>query len=344
MTSKSRRSNRSPLAARAAFRPVRIGELSLLLALLALTLTLAPRAEAFVYWINSSGDAIGRSNLDGTGVDRSFITLAGKGDAIYAVAVDASHVYWADAAGEGFLGDGTIGRANLDGTGVDPSFISDAGYGRVNGVAVDPAHVYWAGGTSDTLSIGRANLDGTGVDQDFIAGPGALQVAVDSTHVYWADPDAGTIGRANLDGTGVDQDFITRTHPRQSIPTGVAVDDEHVYWTNFLDTIGRANLDGTGVDRSFITVAGNVNLSGVAVDDEHVYWGNQIGAKRGMIGRAKLNGKGADKRFIAGVDRPSGVAVDALRSFSFGKVKKNEKKGNREACGQGPRRWRGRPR
>jgi hypothetical protein len=58
---------------------------------------------------------------------------------------------------------------------------------------------------------------------------------------------------ANLDGTAVNQSFITGAN----IPTGVAVNSGHIYWTNrnaFPATIGRANLDGTGVNQNFITV------------------------------------------------------------------------------------------
>ena len=44
----------------------------------------------------------------------------------------------------------------------------------------------------------------------------------------------------------------------------MAVDDAHVYWTNFNSgAIGRANLDGSGVNQSFIT--GASGPSGVAL-------------------------------------------------------------------------------
>ena len=47
---------------------------------------------AHVYWANSrSTGTIGRANLDGTGVDQSFITGV---DLPGGVAVDAAHVYW----------------------------------------------------------------------------------------------------------------------------------------------------------------------------------------------------------------------------------------------------------
>jgi hypothetical protein len=215
--------------------------------------------EAHLYWAGPPGN-IARANLDGTGVDQSFITDLNPppGSPIYGVAVDGAHVYWTSPDA------GTIGRANLDGTGVNPSFI--AGASNPVGVAVDGAHVYWA--NLDTGTIGRANLDGTGVNQSFIAGASDPSgVTVDGAHVYWG----GTgIGRANLDGTGVDPSFINLN------TLGVAVDGAHVYWANLgkgasgtaslyshSPGIGRAKLDGTGVDQCFVSAA---NAYGVAVD------------------------------------------------------------------------------
>jgi virginiamycin B lyase len=202
---------------------------------------------AHVYWTNSATGTIGRANLDGTHVNRKFITGVGSP---LGVAVDAAHVYWADSA------TGTIGRANLDGTHVNRKFIT--GVGSPLGVAVDAAHVYWA--DSATGTIGRANLDGSGVNP-------TGGVAVDAAHVYWAN--AQTIGRANLDGTAMNLNFITA-----GAPDGVAVDAGHVYWANDLAfsaqpgsqswSIGRADLDGRALNLSFIT--GATQPLGVAVD------------------------------------------------------------------------------
>src|ERR671911_356892 len=174
------------------------------------SLALPATAGAFVYWANNGGGTIGRANLDGSGVDQSFITGAGEP---VGVAVDGEHVYWTA---------GTIGRANLDGSGVDQSFITGASFPV--GVTVDAQHVYWD--NLDTDSIGRADLDGSDINQSFIAtDDGPFGVAVDRQHVYWAnflffDPRTSAIGRANLDGTGADQMFITGTEG----PLGVAVD------------------------------------------------------------------------------------------------------------------------
>jgi virginiamycin B lyase len=301
----------------------------LLAALLAASLALAARAEAFVYWSNFGTNTIGRANLDGTGVDQSFVPRA---DEPCGVAVDASHVYWADTD--------AVGRANLDGSGADQSFITGTNFPC--GVAVDASHVYWSiSGPGTSGTIGRANLDGSGADHSFITGLNSpTGVTVDAGHVYWASVDGNAIGRANLDGSGADQSFITGLAGTRG---GVAVDASHVYWVNLVDrTIGRANLDGTGVDQSFITAL--VDPLSVAVDASHVYW-TDSGARRGTpplregvgtIGRANLDGTGVDQRFICEANAPIGVAVDALSApppqsppneFSFCEVKMNKKKG-----------------
>jgi virginiamycin B lyase len=227
--------------------------LGTLVAALVMAVVATP-ANAFVYWTNYSASAIGRANLDGTGVDQSFITGA-SAFGPYGVAVDGQHIYWANS------NTNVIGRANVDGSGVDQSFITGVFYSV--GVAVDGQHIYWA--NYNAGAIGRANLDGTDVNQSFIRTPSLPNgVAVDGQHVYWTNSYAGGlygVGRANLDGSGVDQSFITMA----TGPSGVAVDGQHIYWANTSgNTIGRANLDGTDVDQS--SIGGASGPWGVAVD------------------------------------------------------------------------------
>jgi virginiamycin B lyase len=138
--------------------------------------------------------------------------------------------------------------------------------------------------------------------------------------VYWGNPIGSdnsigtTIGHANDDGTGVNPSFIGGA----SEPTGVAVDEAHVYWINDLDhSIGRANLDGTGVNQRFVT---GVNGDALAVDGAHIYWTNIIAiapqdAADDAIGRANLDGTGVDQNFITGASTPQGVAVDRAHVY-----------------------------
>jgi virginiamycin B lyase len=295
------------------FPTIHIGLLALLAALLVLPLTLAPRAEAFVYW-NGYG-TIERANLDGSGIEPSFITTVGGSGG--ALAVGERHIYWA----EGYTG--AIERANLDGTGVDHSFITGADTGSV---AVDAAHVYWSNASTTPEdpydpTIVRANLDGSD-KTSFDIGPSyGAGLAVDSAHIYWTDNYSGcAIERANLDGTGVEQGFIPLPGCSPGTLSGLAVDAEHIYWTTFTNTgtIGRANLDGSGVERSFITEASFP--ADVAVDAAHVYWS---GSAFGTIGRANLDGSGVEHSFITGVGLPGSIAVN----FSVGKPRKNKERG-----------------
>jgi Divergent InlB B-repeat domain len=284
----------------------------LLLAALVATLgvlALPGSAGAFVYWANH--DSIGRANLDGSGVDQSFIPLRGAN--LCSVGVDGGHVYWGSGDYTGF-----IGRANLGGTGVNRSFISLGLFHVPCGVAVDSAHLYWPDTAGSSVpSIGRASLNGTGVDPSFITGAGsACGFAVDGGHVYWGRaPELGaSIARANLNGTGVDESFIPVHDNFFDRPCGVAVDGGHVYWARSnnvlegVDSIGRANLNGSGVEQNFIT--GASDPCGVAVDGGHIYWAN---TGTDTIGRANLDGSGVNQNFITVAPFAScGVAVDGL--------------------------------
>ena len=135
--------------------------------------------------------------------------------------------------------------------------------------------------------------------------------------IYWSNNSQGsTIGSAVLDGTGVNQSFISDAQA----PAGVAVDGQHIYWTNLsTGAIGRANLDGTGVNQSFIS--GAQAPDGVAVDGQHIYWTNFTA---GTIGRANLDGTGVTQSFITGANGPFAVAVDAAHlywtNFSAGTI------------------------
>ena len=85
-----------------------------------------------LYWADEFG-SIGRSDLDGGGVEPSFIrrtTYSG-------LAVDADHIYWGRAKGCLYAVDcsSSIARANLDGSGIEKDFLTNVG--AADGMAVD---------------------------------------------------------------------------------------------------------------------------------------------------------------------------------------------------------------
>jgi hypothetical protein len=149
-----------------------------------------------IYW--SSLTAIGRANIDGTGVNPVLI----KTNHASGLAADDQHIYW----GENELG--WIGRANLDGSRATQTFVPAPG--DPCSVAVDSSHVYWSDATGN--SIGRANLNGTGAEPKFID-PGVpvdCGVATFEDHVYFGAnmfPSPSSIARANSDGSGLQTVF-----------------------------------------------------------------------------------------------------------------------------------------
>ena len=185
-----------------------------------------------IYWANSGGDTIGRANLDGTGVNQSFITGARYP---HGVAVDGQHIYW------------TNNHATRSGvrTSTAPASIRASSPARATpyGVAVDGQHIYWAN-YSTTRSAARTSTVPASIRASSPAPAPRRGGGRRPAHLLGQLLRSGTIGRANLDGTGVDQSFITGADG----PHGVAVDGQHIYWANSPGAIGRANLDGTGVD------------------------------------------------------------------------------------------------
>ena len=173
------------------------------------------------------------------------------------------------------------------------------------GLPTPTRRIYWTNIGVGTETIARTNPKTQNINQSFInTNDVGFGVAVDSSHIYWANQVTNTIGRADVDGQNVDQNFITGA----SRPYFVAVDSRYIYWTNALgNTVGRADLDGQNVDQNFIVLTGqSVGLYGLAVDSNYLYWADI----NNSIGRAELDGQNVNLTFISGCQQPRGVAVD----------------------------------
>lgn len=91
----------------------------------------------------------------------------------------------------------------------------------LTGTGEAPGHLYWTDFGTNGLSNGtvmKANRDGSN-PQVIESGQGGPDgVAVDSSHLYWADAGAGTVMEANLDGSS-----LRVIESGQSQPFGVAM-------------------------------------------------------------------------------------------------------------------------
>lgn len=196
-----------------------------------------------VYWTDEGTDEIGRAELNGANVEPSLIPAAGE--VPEGMAVDSGHVYWANLVGQ------AIGRAKLDGSDPEPHFIQLSAASFPEGVAIEGSHIYWAS-AGHGGEIGRSDLEGGEVDEELITGLGGAisALAANATHLYWST-NVG-VGRAKIDGSEVNAGLVTG----QTSVGGVAVDNEHVFWTSFTtNRIGRAELDGGTPEPAFITGA-----------------------------------------------------------------------------------------
>ncbi len=319
-----------PVCARARLTCRTVAAVALLAA--AAALTLAPRADAYIWWgHNFKGHGIGRAELDGTDVRPDFIPRA---SGFYAfnrnVAADGTHVYfsvWGEGSVSGGpLGTPTLGRANSDGTGVDYHF--GPGGSNVLGLGVSASHVYWTTTNSNgTGSVVRMPIGGGGTESVTSAtgeaNPTPCGVTTDGTYVYWANLGTYSIARAKLSTFGTLSDVEGQFVPLGTgvKPCGIAVTSAAIYWgvyrTNTTGhddlgtSIGRANINGTGPDNNFIP--GVYGVNGLSISGNYLYWSSEADSTgdgtKGSIGRAGLNGGGAQP-MISNLELPWGVAVD----------------------------------
>jgi hypothetical protein len=202
-----------------------------------------------IYWtnggpLNVKGEpilgkgTIGRAELDGEGADPQFIEGASNPEGID---VNATHVYWANAAKVISGSNGTIGRAKLGATAeeVEQEFIMMSGLVEVpHGLALSAARVYW---TVNTPSSGFVvSMEFNKSDEKFIfigvveMGP----IATNATGVYWVDSSLDSIGKASLElkETTPEKEFIKEAGD----PKGLAADASNVYWS--ANQVAAANL------------------------------------------------------------------------------------------------------
>jgi virginiamycin B lyase len=294
--------------------------------LAALALLIAPpHAHGnFVYWSSGSpNSSIGRAKINGTGLNRNFITGLGNPDG---VAVDSRFVYWSDR------GNNTIGRANLDGTGINPSFIA-TGVDSPVGVAVNGSGIYWGnnpGGGPATIS--HANLDGTSPGVLLNPYPeGLSSLVVDANFVYWpnviSSMDTSEMARAALDGSGSSGPVISGV----GVFNGLAVDPSFLYWaTGPSQSVARAPIAGPVADQNFLPPgATGGDTTGVAVNPQYIFWGNYA---TGGVGRANVNGNSPSPALIpgAGITGPfdaSELAAAPSNKITVNSITRKKKKG-----------------
>jgi hypothetical protein len=272
---------------------------------------------------SSGGSSGGSSSSSSSGGASPVVTLATGVKYLGGIAANGTDVVFTsdDAAGGNLNGTGTIFSVPVGG-GTPIAIASNMDQGGL--VTMDGTNAYWAG--PDNGTIFKAPLTGGDGGADTLVGnldDDPIDVAIDSTYVYWAGsttiqkvPIAGgakTILAKNLTLAGVFQQPC------------VAVNASGVYASTATAILSVPLAGGTP-----ITLASNQNPNAITADATNVYWtnlpqGNQPGGSTVMKVAATGGGTPVTLVTLTGSAVPAGIAVDATNVYwieGLGNVRK----------------------
>jgi hypothetical protein len=231
------------------------------------------------------------------------------------IAVDSTNVYWAD-------GYGNVSGVRI--AGGAPFLLAGGQTNIARGFAADGTNVYWS--TQGSYDPDAGWYDGSvvkvaadGGDRPVplaTAQANPISVAVDGTHVYWADNSSGSLLRVAVDG-GTPITLATGL----SFPSAIATDGTSIYCAEHgngtIETV--ANDSEAGAPKTLL-VFGQDNIWGIAVAGGSVYWVDDGPLERdggfthGAIMQVPADG-GLFARLAWPVDNPYGIAADSTHVY-----------------------------
>ena len=151
----------------------------------------------------------------------------------WAIAADASGVYWTN-----YTGVGTINHAPLGGGSVTTLAVQQV---APSAIALDQANVYWANGVNPGAIMKVSKLGGpairlAGYGDGGVTNVEAYGIAVDGVNVWWTQGSCprgdcnthpGQIVRIPVGGG-----IATKVYHAQDWPLAITLDANAVYWTN----------------------------------------------------------------------------------------------------------------
>jgi hypothetical protein len=222
----------------------------------------------------------------------------------WAIAVDATHVYWTNAGGPGWNvqrvskgGGAAEGLAGPNDNQAGP--VPDkAAQGQI---VLDATYVYWA--NEDTGLIRRMLKNGSG-QETLAQGYEPFGAAVDDTHVYWSNrKDTNrSVVRVPKSGGAVE---TVAAHGAAGDPGILAIDTQFVYWTGYDNgSVWRASKVTPFAPEMLWNPNASATIAGwgVVVDGVNVYWRSEPDIwwipKTGAIA-TKLDEAQPQARFLA---------------------------------------------
>jgi hypothetical protein len=172
-----------------------------------------------VYWTHTDAGLIFAADLDGGNA-----TTLVSGEIANELAVLDGMLYFTGA-------DGGLKRLPIGGGAIEvftsPSDLPAIHYS--SGIATTADTVFFRESDYGGGTLGRAMRFDVGTETIALlaSSPGARAMSVDASHAYWTSDKDGTVSKVALDGSD-----LVHLADGQDDPTGIAVDDEAVYWTN----------------------------------------------------------------------------------------------------------------
>lgn len=170
-----------------------------------------------VYWTNTSSGTV--LSVEKTG--GAPVVLADALQTPRAIAVSGDEVFWAGANDSTILKTQTV-------PGTAPSLVTQESLHDVRAIAVDANNLYWVE-TIPGLVMARQRSADVALSSTVLSTQqdGPIDIAVDATHVYWANAfNGGAISSMPKNGSGAARVLGARNGE----PNGLAIDGENAYW------------------------------------------------------------------------------------------------------------------
>jgi hypothetical protein len=230
-----------------------------------------------VYWLDSAGPCDASAGCYGNlfkaplgGGPMVSLYSGGSGMITKDIAVDAINVYWTDP---GLPGGPSVMSVPVNGG--TPTTIA-SGLLNATNIALDAANVYWSApsGVANVPSAVMTVPKAGGTPVTLAVANNPMDLAVDSTNVYWID-----------DGTSSVMTVPTRGGPPTTLVSnvfvpgsGIAIDVTNVYWSSNTALMTVPKSGGTPMTVTSGNGAGAA--TSIAVDSSAIYW---IGAGAHVI-------------------------------------------------------------
>lgn len=276
--------------------------------------------ETHIYWsiigpLQSDGSlntkvidgAIMKANKDGSNV----VTLASGLYPPWAIAIDATHVYWVGVDGVKKVSK-TGGAVTALASWQPPDLPYTLDLKPTLDIAVDESSVYWLLCGTDSVM----KMDKTGSRTVTLAAGRScpMRLALDKENVYWIDlEDYGSVMKVSKDGKQ-----LTELVRHKDGLTDIAVDETGVYWLSDLDFINRQKGAVT-----YMPFSGNIPIqlaSGqntpehLLVDNHNLYWIEGLLLAKQSLMKMPKNGGTPQQLLSDGADA-TGMAIDASNIY-----------------------------